>query len=78
LRLGRQALSSSEQPGERKAEFYGGHPSITAVVADVQRRYGRIDVLVNNAGHGQVGAAEETTGNLRYFGHRFNDVFSTT
>lgn len=32
-----------------------------AVVADVQSRYGRIDVLVNNAGRGQVGAAEETT-----------------
>ncbi len=33
-----------------------------AVVADVESRYGRIDVLVNNAGRGQVGAAEETTG----------------
>jgi NAD(P)-dependent dehydrogenase (short-subunit alcohol dehydrogenase family) len=32
-----------------------------AVVADVQARYGRVDVLVNNAGRGQVGAAEETT-----------------
>jgi NAD(P)-dependent dehydrogenase (short-subunit alcohol dehydrogenase family) len=32
-----------------------------AVVADVEARYGRIDVLVNNAGRGQVGAAEETT-----------------
>jgi NAD(P)-dependent dehydrogenase (short-subunit alcohol dehydrogenase family) len=32
-----------------------------AVVADVESRYGRIDVLVNNAGRGQVGAAEETT-----------------
>jgi len=32
-----------------------------AAVADVESRYGRIDVLVNNAGHGQVGAAEETT-----------------
>ncbi len=30
-------------------------------VADVERRYGRIDVLVNNAGRGHVGAAEETT-----------------
>jgi NAD(P)-dependent dehydrogenase (short-subunit alcohol dehydrogenase family) len=35
--------------------------AVTAVVADVQARYGRIDVLVNNAGRGQVGAAEETT-----------------
>lgn len=32
-----------------------------AVVADVEARYGRIDVLVNNAGRGHVGAAEETT-----------------
>jgi len=32
-----------------------------AAIADVEARYGRIDVLVNNAGHGQVGAAEETT-----------------
>jgi NAD(P)-dependent dehydrogenase (short-subunit alcohol dehydrogenase family) len=32
-----------------------------AVVADVERRYGRIDVLVNNAGRGHVGSAEETT-----------------
>jgi NAD(P)-dependent dehydrogenase (short-subunit alcohol dehydrogenase family) len=36
-------------------------PAVADVVDAVQRRYGRIDVLVNNAGRGQVGAAEETT-----------------
>lgn len=34
---------------------------VAAVVAEVAERFGRVDVLVNNAGHGQVGAAEETT-----------------
>lgn len=35
--------------------------AIASVVADVESRHGRADVLVNNAGRGQVGAAEETT-----------------
>lgn len=35
--------------------------AIEAVVQDVIARHGRIDVLVNNAGRGHVGAAEETS-----------------
>lgn len=34
---------------------------IDAVAADVLARYGRVDVLVNNAGRTQVGGFEETT-----------------
>src|SRR5256885_2260463 len=33
--------------------------SVDALLAEVLERYGRIDVLVNNAGIGSVGAAEE-------------------
>jgi NAD(P)-dependent dehydrogenase (short-subunit alcohol dehydrogenase family) len=35
--------------------------AIAALIAQIEDTYGRIDVLVNNAGHGQVGAVEETT-----------------
>jgi short-subunit dehydrogenase len=35
--------------------------AIESVVRDVIARHGRIDVLVNNAGRGHVGAAEETS-----------------
>jgi NAD(P)-dependent dehydrogenase (short-subunit alcohol dehydrogenase family) len=36
-------------------------PGVAAVVAQAVEHFGRIDVLVNNAGHGQVGAVEETS-----------------
>jgi NAD(P)-dependent dehydrogenase (short-subunit alcohol dehydrogenase family) len=37
------------------------HDAIRRVVSDAERSLGRIDVLVNNAGYGVIGAAEETT-----------------
>ncbi|MFE6821872.1 oxidoreductase [Streptomyces sp. NPDC057690] len=46
-----EAISMDVTDGER----------VDAVAADVLARYGRVDVVVNNAGRTQVGAFEETT-----------------
>ncbi|WP_420035040.1 oxidoreductase [Streptomyces sp. cg28] len=46
-----EAISLDITDGER----------VDAVAAEVLARYGRVDVLVNNAGRTQVGAFEETT-----------------
>ncbi|MBU2664719.1 SDR family NAD(P)-dependent oxidoreductase [Actinoplanes bogorensis] len=74
IAAGDVVVATARRPGTL-AELVAAHPdqvdavrldvtdadAAATVVADVERRYGRIDVLVNNAGRGQVGAAEETT-----------------
>ncbi|MER5373328.1 oxidoreductase [Streptomyces sp. NPDC002553] len=71
---GDTVIGTARRP-EALADMVAGHPDlveamdldvtdggrIDAVAADVLARYGRVDVLVNNAGRTQVGAFEETT-----------------
>lgn len=70
--VGDTVVATARRPESLEALLAGGggrvHPmaldvtdpaAIDAVVATTIERFGRIDVLVNNAGHGSVGAVEE-------------------
>jgi NAD(P)-dependent dehydrogenase (short-subunit alcohol dehydrogenase family) len=58
----RRAHDAASVPGIDLIELdVRSDDSVAAAVADVIARYGRIDVLVNNAGLGSIGAAEETS-----------------
>src|ERR1700760_2459693 len=73
LEMARQALAAGEEvmaTARRPIDLPGAHTAIldvtdeqqvTEVVERTVAEFGRLDVVVNNAGHGSVGAVEELT-----------------
>jgi NAD(P)-dependent dehydrogenase (short-subunit alcohol dehydrogenase family) len=55
-----QHLSQSENIRVLELDIISGEAAIKSIIAKAVEFWGRIDVLVNNAGHGAKGIVEET------------------